>query len=248
MFLSSSPASSVKHPNNSAASLADLDATVWLKAEFLRVSNQDGTLHRYARVGDTLIPLEPTRNPEYAAPVDPLETALADAAYLIQTLSELGNPPEMVMHEDPIEAGNRVDTERRFVRDFLLDPAAVVFLDDVANEYGVEDPPFFSAMVATIIYREVERPHSLQFAGAPILQRVYDGLEANAQGLGFLVAQVFRLVSVEINERLDGDPSAGIGGLSSEAVRKIEEDAEKKGNDIVLPSPRLRYAKTYRVR
>jgi len=46
-----------------------------------------------------LIPLEPTRNPEYAAPVDPLETALADAAYLIQTLSELGNPPEMVMRQ-----------------------------------------------------------------------------------------------------------------------------------------------------
>ncbi|MCY4061385.1 MAG: hypothetical protein OXG53_03340 [Chloroflexi bacterium] len=87
------------HPNNSAASLADLDATKWLKGDFLLVSNPDGTLHRYARVGETLIPLEPTRNPEYAAPVDKLETALADAAYLIQTLSELGNPPEMVMRQ-----------------------------------------------------------------------------------------------------------------------------------------------------
>ena len=87
------------HPNNSAASLADLDATKWMKAEFLLVSNQDGTLHRYARVGEEMIPLEPTRNPEYAAPADPLETALADAAYLIQTLSELGNPPERVMRQ-----------------------------------------------------------------------------------------------------------------------------------------------------
>ena len=87
------------HPNNSAASLADLDAAAWLKTEFLFVSNPDGTLHRYARVGDTLIPLEPTRNPEYAAPVDPMETAAADAAYLAQTLLELGNPPEMVMEQ-----------------------------------------------------------------------------------------------------------------------------------------------------
>ena len=79
--------------------LADLDTAAWLKGEFLLVSNQDGTLHRYARVNGELIPLEPTRNPEYAAPVDPLETAAADAAYLIQTLSELGNPPEMVMEQ-----------------------------------------------------------------------------------------------------------------------------------------------------
>ena len=54
---------------------ADLDAAAWLDAEFLLVSNQDGTLHRYARVGEEMIPLEPTRNPEYAAPVDLLETA-----------------------------------------------------------------------------------------------------------------------------------------------------------------------------
>jgi len=87
------------HPKNGAASLADLDATKWLKGEFLLVSNPDGTLHRYARVGEAMIPLEPTRNPEYAAPVDPLETAAADAAYLAQTLLEMGNPPERVMEQ-----------------------------------------------------------------------------------------------------------------------------------------------------
>ena len=64
------------------------------------MANPDGTLRRYARVGDTLIPLEQTHNPDYVAPVDPLETALADAAYLIQTLSELGNPPEMAMLQE----------------------------------------------------------------------------------------------------------------------------------------------------
>ena len=92
------------HPNRGAASLADLDAADWLKAEFLLVSNQDGTLHRYARVGETMIPLEPTRNPEYAAPVNPLETAAADAAYLAQTLLEIGNPPEMVMRQEQVAA------------------------------------------------------------------------------------------------------------------------------------------------
>ena len=44
-----------------------------------------------------MIPLEPTRNPEYAAAIDPFETAAADLAYLLQTWSEFGNPPEMVM-------------------------------------------------------------------------------------------------------------------------------------------------------
>lgn len=108
------------HPNNSAASLADLDATKWMKAEFLLVSNQDGTLHRYARVNGELIPLEPTRNPEYAAPVDPLETALADAAYLIQTLSELGNPPERVMLQEPNEDEITINTDSRLVDEFAV--------------------------------------------------------------------------------------------------------------------------------
>ena len=48
-----------------------------MKAEFLLVSNQDGTLHRYARVGEAMIPLEPTRNPEYAAPGNPMERNMA---------------------------------------------------------------------------------------------------------------------------------------------------------------------------
>ena len=85
-------------------SLADLSTAVWLKAEILLVVNPDGTLHRYARVGEALIPLEPTRNPEYAAPVDPLETLAADVAYLLQTWSEIGNPPEAVMRQGETSA------------------------------------------------------------------------------------------------------------------------------------------------
>ena len=98
------------HPNNSAASLADMDAADWLKAEILLVANRDGTLHRYARVGEALIPLEPTRNPEYAAPVDPIETLAADVAYLLQTWSEIGNPPEMVMRQgEATEVSDYID-------------------------------------------------------------------------------------------------------------------------------------------
>ena len=63
------------------------------------MTNPDGALHRYAWIGETLIPLEPTSHPEYVAPVDPLETAAADAAYLAQTMLEMWNPPERVMEQ-----------------------------------------------------------------------------------------------------------------------------------------------------
>jgi len=50
----------------------------WLEAEILLVTNPDSTQHRYARVvGEELIALEPTRNPDCVAEADPLETALA---------------------------------------------------------------------------------------------------------------------------------------------------------------------------
>ena len=39
--------------------------------------NPDGTLHRYARVGGEMIPLELTRNPDCVAEADPLETLAA---------------------------------------------------------------------------------------------------------------------------------------------------------------------------
>ena len=43
--------------------------------------------------------LAPLRRPELAAPVDPLETVAAELAYLMQSASEIGNPPEMVMRQ-----------------------------------------------------------------------------------------------------------------------------------------------------
>ena len=88
------------HPNNTAASLADLDAADWLDAEYMIVVTRDGIQYPYARQGDTMAPLDPIHNPDYVAAADPLETLAADVAYLLQTLREIGNPAEMVMLED----------------------------------------------------------------------------------------------------------------------------------------------------
>lgn len=87
------------HPNNSPASLADLDAADWLDTEYMIVVNQDGTQHHYERVGGEMMPLAPVHNPAYVAEADPVETLAADLAFWIQTLSEIGNPPEMVMRQ-----------------------------------------------------------------------------------------------------------------------------------------------------
>jgi len=64
------------------------------------VVNQDGTQHHYARVGGEMMPLAPIHNPAYVAESDPMETLAADVAYWVQSLSEIGDPPEMVMRED----------------------------------------------------------------------------------------------------------------------------------------------------
>ena len=87
------------HPKNTGASLADLDAAAWLDAELMYIVNPDGTLHRYALEGDEMVALEPLHNPDYVAAADPVETAAADLAYLLQSLREIGNPPEMVMRQ-----------------------------------------------------------------------------------------------------------------------------------------------------
>ena len=217
-----------------------MEAAAWLKAEFLLVVNRDGTLHRYARVGDTLIPLEPTRNPEYAAPVDPLETALADAAYLIQTLSEIGNPPEMVMLEEPNEDEITINMDSRLVDEFLLNPATIVFLDDVANEYGVEDSSFFGAMVATIIYRELQDPRGFGLPNAdnPRYQHNWDLAKRLGQSPFHVTEQFVRAFDRDFNleGRLDGDSSLGIGALSREAGKNIQSDAEEQGMTLYFPA------------
>ena len=84
----------IKPQINMSASPADPDATA---AELMIVVNRDGTLHRYALQGDEMVALESIHNPDYVAPADPIETLAADVAYWVQSLSEIGNPPERVM-------------------------------------------------------------------------------------------------------------------------------------------------------
>jgi len=129
------------------------------------VVNQDGTLHRYARVGDTLIPLEPTRNPEYAAPVDPLETAAADAAYLIQTLSEIGNPPEMVMEQGEAAAVIEVSGVFRAYGNQWYADARREDIESFMNYDFTENPQTFrvlgrSTLNPSLIQIEVRNPAS----------------------------------------------------------------------------------------
>ena len=162
------------HPNSTGASLADLGVAEWLDAEFMIVVRPDGYQHGYVGGEDGMARLAPSFNPDYLAAADPKETVAATFGYWIQSLLEIGNPAERVMRQGSNDAANTINTDSRFVSEFLLNPSGVVFLDDLANEYGVEDPSFYSAMVSTIIYRELGGFASLQVAGIPGLQSLYD--------------------------------------------------------------------------
>lgn len=78
-----------------------ISSAAWLDAEWLLVVNPDGKVHRNQKVDGALVELEPWHFPEFAAPVDLVETVLHTIAYGIQTAREIGNPAEMVMqHEE----------------------------------------------------------------------------------------------------------------------------------------------------
>ncbi len=216
------------HPNNSGASLADLSAVAWLDAEYFVVVNPDGTLHFHKRVGDTLVALEPVHDPDIVAPADPVETAAAELAYLFQTWSEIGNPAEMVMRQgEATEEEYSINLDSRLVKDFFFDPAAIVFLEDVANEYEVEDPLLHNAMVYTIIYRELSARGSLENADHPAYQSNFDWFKG---AVNFFSGIINPIVSA-----IDGDPSFGIGAINREALARIEQDAQRLGMSIYAP-------------
>ena len=219
---------------------ADLSAADWLDVEYMIVVNQDGTQHHYVRVGGAMMPLAPVHNPAYVAESDPVETLAADVAYWFQTWSEIGNPPEMVMRQgEAAEEEYTINMDSRLVKDFFFDPATIVFLDDVANEYGVEDPEFFSAMVYTIIYRELQDPLGVGLPNAdnPSFQGRWDTFKQLLNAIPYLFQRpmTFRGKAITLIGQLDGDPSLGIGALSMEAVRNIQSGAEESGIDIYLP-------------
>ena len=158
-----------------------------------------------------------------------METAAADAAYLIQTLSELGNPPEMVMLQESIEDEITINMDSRLVNEFLLDPAAIVFLDEVADEYGVEDSSFYGAMVNTIIYRELSARGSLENAA-----QAYPAHQSNFDWFKGAVNRFSGIIN-PIVSAIDGDPSFGIGAINREALARIEQDAQRLDMSIYAP-------------
>ena len=217
------------HPNNTGASLADFSTAAWLNAEYMLVVNPDGTQHRYALEGDEMVALEPVHNPDYVAPADPVETLAADLTYLMQTWGEIGNPPERVMLQEPNEDEITINTDSRLVDEFFLNPATIVFLEDVANEYEVDDPLLHNAMVYTIIYRELQDPlgFGLPNADNPAYQSNWDFVKSFLSGIP-------RILQRPIG-KFDEDPSLGIGAISRLALFRIERDAREQGIDIYAP-------------
>lgn len=51
------------HPNNSGASLADVDSAAWLGAEHMLIVNPDGNGHRHQRIGGEIVELKPLHFP-----------------------------------------------------------------------------------------------------------------------------------------------------------------------------------------
>ncbi len=141
------------HPNNSGASPADLSADIWLDAEYMMIVNPDGTVHRYKKMDGEMVELEPLHNPDFVAPVNPLETVVDSIAHWIQSQRESGNPPEMVMRQDEAlwwQEGNVI---------------VPYHTDETIEEIAfrmIGPPP--SAAVSRVQYDELHSAHQKQLA------------------------------------------------------------------------------------
>ena len=113
--------------------------------------------------------------------------------------------------------------------DFLLNPAAIIFLDDVAKEYGVKDTSLFGAMVPTIIYRELQDRFGLGLPNAdyPPYQHSWDKFKVFMHLPWYFGWPI---------EKLEGGLSLGIGALSRTAALKIESDAKMLDFEIYFPA------------
>ncbi len=215
------------HPNNSPASNADLSAAIDLGVMFLVLVTPAGLQYHYRRYGDEMKLVEVIHNSDYVALSSAEEDEESRAAYEAQLLAEAGNPAEWVMRQYVKDEVISVNTDSRLVREFFLDPATIVFLEDVANEYEVEDPSLHNATVLTIIYRELRGRFGLANADNPDYQHRWDWVKS----MGNLLPYIF---SFEIG-KFDGDPSLGIGALSRRAALNIERDAAELNMNIYAP-------------
>ncbi len=238
----------IKDPNNTAlvhnhwddspASQADFDAALWLGVRYLIVVTPSGMQYIYERHGDTMQLLDAIFNREHVALPSPVEDAESRVGYALQSLMEIGNPAERVMRQGKLDdEENSINMDSRLVREFLLNPSTVVFLEDVANEYTVEDPQLHNAMVLTIIYRELSGQFGLENADNPRYQHNLDFLKRLLQAVPFVFKRPLVINDEEIVlvQQLDGDPSLGIGALSREAGINIQSDAERLGMTMYFP-------------
>lgn len=131
------------------------------------------------------------------------------------------------MEQGSIDDEVTINTDSRLVTEFFLNPAAIVFLEDVANEYEVDDPLLHNALVYTVIYRELSARGSLENADHPAYQSNFDWFKG--------AVNFFSGIIKPIVPAIDGDPSLGIGAINREALARIEQDAQRLDMSIYAP-------------
>ena len=117
------------HWNDSPASQADFDTTLWLGVRYLIVVTPSGRQYLYERDGDRMKLLDEIFNREHVALPSPAETAESRAAYEAQVLAEAGNPAEIVMRQDDIADRNGTEAP--------TEAGALAQRAILENEYGV---------------------------------------------------------------------------------------------------------------
>jgi len=213
------------HPNGREASEADLRTAFVAGAEMLLVLTPRGYEYVYIRGEGRMVLVREGEGNYEAAPSTAEEYVELEGRSWRQAQADRRNPPEYFMFQDVI------NIDSRLVSEFFLDPATVIFLEDVANEYGVEDSSLYSALVFTIIYRELQAPGSLENADNPVYQHNWDQFKALANLPSYILGQL-NLPPIPV---IDGDPSLGIGALNRKAIANIEEDSEQLGMNMYLP-------------
>ncbi|MCY4019084.1 MAG: hypothetical protein OXG39_06720 [Chloroflexi bacterium] len=88
------------HPNNTAASQADLEGAFWLGAKSLTVVTPSGYRYVYIRGAKGMELAAVINDPNYVANPSWREDVESSTAFWTQTLAEKGNQPEWVMEQE----------------------------------------------------------------------------------------------------------------------------------------------------
>jgi len=88
------------HPNDTAASQADLDGAFWLGAKSLTIVTPSGFRYVYIRGAQGMELAAVINDPNYVTTPSRREDVESRAAYEAQLLAEAGNPAEIIMRQD----------------------------------------------------------------------------------------------------------------------------------------------------